>query len=363
MPTASNLASLSGVLCPSCFKRSAKSRCAQCKRVVYCNRECQQRNWPTHKHYCKKTPAQLAQVWNELESQYVASVGSNAEQILDFVRQVGPAFSASEDRQQVLHCMAVLGMVLQQGRSLGRSDQDIDTFDKKFVEICNDCVEYGADVDAQDRFGNTALHLCCVSNTTPMIAFLLEHTPVRLDLRNDEGKTAEECCKPEGKGLFEQARHLPDEYRTYLIARSGEKMVQIVDGITKVEGRRGMSFLATRDIDAGQLLLRESALACGGSHADVAAKLVGVACDKLSELHPRRGGTLNVDRIIEVCSRNAFSTSSYETCVNNNVDIGSAPSALFHLASFFNHSCWPNCHWTIVGTTIFVRAVESIRKG
>ncbi|GMH62156.1 hypothetical protein TrRE_jg13204 [Triparma retinervis] len=29
-------------------------RCGGCKKVRFCSRECQQRNWPEHKKYCSK---------------------------------------------------------------------------------------------------------------------------------------------------------------------------------------------------------------------------------------------------------------------------------------------------------------------
>ena len=38
-------------------------------------------------------------------------------------------------------------------------------------------------------------------------------------------------------------------------------------------------------------------------------------------------------------------------------------TALMHQASFFNHSCEPNCHWEVVGSTIFVRTLQPVAKG
>lgn len=40
-----------------------------------------------------------------------------------------------------------------------------------------------------------------------------------------------------------------------------------------------------------------------------------------------------------------------------------APGALFHNASLFNYSCWPNCVWTVVGNVIFVRTIVDVKNG
>lgn len=52
-------------------------------------------------------------------------------------------------------------------------------------------VDLGADIDMQNRQGNTALHLACLRRDPDMIQFLLERG-AKTNLRNADGKTAEE---------------------------------------------------------------------------------------------------------------------------------------------------------------------------
>ena len=42
-------------ICNSCGKRVPKkdSRCSRCKKVFYCSIDCQRKDWPIHKFYCK----------------------------------------------------------------------------------------------------------------------------------------------------------------------------------------------------------------------------------------------------------------------------------------------------------------------
>ncbi|XP_059166061.1 ankyrin repeat and MYND domain-containing protein 2-like [Physella acuta] len=40
--------------CDTCWEPKAEAKCAKCKMVVYCNKECQRLHWPTHKKFCAK---------------------------------------------------------------------------------------------------------------------------------------------------------------------------------------------------------------------------------------------------------------------------------------------------------------------
>ncbi len=40
-------------ICASCGAKSCTFKCAKCKSVSYCNRECQAADWPNHKRVCK----------------------------------------------------------------------------------------------------------------------------------------------------------------------------------------------------------------------------------------------------------------------------------------------------------------------
>ena len=42
----------SGDLCTSCLKAEAKQRCGGCKKVYYCDAQCQRSHWPKHKPTC-----------------------------------------------------------------------------------------------------------------------------------------------------------------------------------------------------------------------------------------------------------------------------------------------------------------------
>jgi hypothetical protein len=45
--------------CASCGKKGKVLRCAKCKSVAYCGRECQQSGWAAHKKECKKIAKQI----------------------------------------------------------------------------------------------------------------------------------------------------------------------------------------------------------------------------------------------------------------------------------------------------------------
>jgi hypothetical protein len=47
--------------CASCSKLGATSKCAACKSIVYCSKECQRQHWATHKQLCKAIQQQQQQ--------------------------------------------------------------------------------------------------------------------------------------------------------------------------------------------------------------------------------------------------------------------------------------------------------------
>ncbi len=44
-----------GGTCPVC-KKSASLKCAGCRQIFYCRRECQKKHWKKHKNECKVLP-------------------------------------------------------------------------------------------------------------------------------------------------------------------------------------------------------------------------------------------------------------------------------------------------------------------
>ena len=42
-------------VCPVCSK-NADNRCTACRKIFYCSRECQKKDWKTHKLECKGMP-------------------------------------------------------------------------------------------------------------------------------------------------------------------------------------------------------------------------------------------------------------------------------------------------------------------
>ncbi len=44
--------------CEECDASGPKFRCAKCQKVAYCSKECQNKNWSTHKPVCKQLVSQ-----------------------------------------------------------------------------------------------------------------------------------------------------------------------------------------------------------------------------------------------------------------------------------------------------------------
>lgn len=59
-----------------------------------------------------------------------------------------------------------------------------------FLDTLQTLLAFQADVNVEDREGNLPLHLAAQEGHLPVVAFLLEHTPSRVQHRNRRGDTA-----------------------------------------------------------------------------------------------------------------------------------------------------------------------------
>ena len=69
-------------LCNTCKRRENVKhvkRCSRCKNVFYCSRECQVRDWPNHKPFCKKSSETVS---TSLLSPFLASSSSRPSRIV-----------------------------------------------------------------------------------------------------------------------------------------------------------------------------------------------------------------------------------------------------------------------------------------
>jgi hypothetical protein len=141
------------------------------------------------------------------------------------------------------------------------SAQAVREMNEQVNDVISFAYEIGVDVNAQSSFGDTALHLAVVNKAVNAVNFFLEQTPIDLSLRDKDGKTAEKCCEtPQLKAMFKEKRYFPEAYGDYLAARMGLDMTNYVNQavvITEELTTAGKGFVATRDLKAGELILRE----------------------------------------------------------------------------------------------------------
>eukprot|EP00413_Alexandrium_margalefii_P034680 CAMPEP_0204563562 /NCGR_PEP_ID=MMETSP0661-20131031/34382_1 /ASSEMBLY_ACC=CAM_ASM_000606 /TAXON_ID=109239 /ORGANISM="Alexandrium margalefi, Strain AMGDE01CS-322" /LENGTH=441 /DNA_ID=CAMNT_0051571129 /DNA_START=26 /DNA_END=1351 /DNA_ORIENTATION=+ len=238
---------------------------------------------------------------------------------------------------------------------------------RQYFEICCEAWELGADVNARTTFGDTVLHMACVSNAAPLVDMLLEQTAARIDLKSGDGKLPEELCEQEAvQRTFKEKRHICNDFAVYQDAEKGTLTDFVSDGLVKQQVPCGIGFVASRDLQPGTLLLLEHALVKGSlkqlpQRLETLLEQTPSLQSKVSELFPRLGN-INAH---QVCAKNAFSLPNYERDAHllDHDDDDNASSALYHRGSFFNHSCRPNCLWTVVGNMIMVRANTHIRSG
>jgi len=66
--------------CPTCGK-IATIKCTACKNVYYCNKNCQKKDWKTHRPLCKMLPYKIARS-SELGNHIVANRNIKAGEII-----------------------------------------------------------------------------------------------------------------------------------------------------------------------------------------------------------------------------------------------------------------------------------------
>ncbi|XP_066481462.1 cyclin-dependent kinase 4 inhibitor C isoform X2 [Tiliqua scincoides] len=64
-----------------------------------------------------------------------------------------------------------------------------------FLDTLQTLLAFQADVNVEDREGNLPLHLAAQEGHLPVVAFLLEHTPSRVEHRNRQGATAYDLAR------------------------------------------------------------------------------------------------------------------------------------------------------------------------
>jgi len=223
----------------SCRECSKPGRliCRRCNKVKYCCQECQKKNWLVHKRFCGKELKDLNTLWNDLCSACMEHKGDTTD-LRYFVQHVGGDFRVDpEGGWEVLHYLTVLSHILSKYKNTdARGD---------FIALLIDTCEYGADVNAQTKLGDTPLHMACHRDDGEgklMAKILLEHAPVDTRVRNKIGRTARESCKDEdtwalfatkeAEGKQATARELSEKQRAIATASAvkDDELSSLSDG-------------------------------------------------------------------------------------------------------------------------------------
>lgn len=184
---------LTGTGCRNCWARKGTSICRRCNLVKYCSAQCQKDHWPVHKSLCAKGPAHLRVKWAEL-FQAVTQTGDLSD-FRHFMRHVGPDFWYNEEGSTILHQMVNFCAVLKTLPST--------RLRSRCTTFIHEALQFGADVNAKNKAGDTALHVACKDGSPEaqtLAELLLEDPSIKTDIRNnpgedeEEGKTAEEVC-------------------------------------------------------------------------------------------------------------------------------------------------------------------------
>ncbi|VDC00783.1 unnamed protein product [Peniophora sp. CBMAI 1063] len=122
--------------CTACFKWGATQRCSRCKRNAYCNAECQNRDWKSHKKTCSNPdPGKRA-----LET-IIRSAVDDAPKLLGLSQLLDPIWMLQPGNQYLQSIIRVA--CLLNGITEAKNSADIAGVDLRFSYITADPLIYG----------------------------------------------------------------------------------------------------------------------------------------------------------------------------------------------------------------------------
>ena len=101
------------------------------------------------------------------------------------------------------------------------------------LELVKYLVEHGADINAKDKSGNTALMIASKDMNLEMVKYLVEHG-ADVNAKNAEGKTALYFVYKEENSSITYHINIKERFGACLVGGNGGKEEKIIEGIEKV---------------------------------------------------------------------------------------------------------------------------------